>query len=62
MAGRAWSTFAKPLDMLTQDVCNFYNAHAVYAAYGGIVFASEEGQNIAKALGKHNKASPNVFL
>ncbi|EPE06247.1 class ii aldolase [Ophiostoma piceae UAMH 11346] len=49
-AGRAWAAFARPLDMLTQDVCTFYNAHAVYAQYGGIVFAEDEGQNIAKAL------------
>src|SRR5690606_36775482 len=38
IAGRAWATFARPLDMITQDVCNFHNAHAVYANYGGIVF------------------------
>ncbi|KAI9739395.1 MAG: hypothetical protein M1818_005083 [Claussenomyces sp. TS43310] len=55
MAGRAWSTFARPLDMLSQDICNFHKAHTVYAAYGGIVFAPEEGKNIAQALGKHNK-------
>lgn len=41
--------------MLNQDICNFHNAHAVYAAYGGIVFAEEEGNRIAEALGKHNK-------
>lgn len=54
-AGRAWSVFARPLDMLTQDVCNFHNAHAVYANYGGIVFATDEGERIAEALGPHNK-------
>ncbi|KAI0556154.1 class II aldolase [Xylaria curta] len=54
-AGRAWSVFAKPLEMLNQDVCNFYNAHAVYARYGGIVFGAEEGENIATALGSANK-------
>ncbi|PCD29666.1 hypothetical protein AU210_012197 [Fusarium oxysporum f. sp. radicis-cucumerinum] len=57
VAGRAWSVFAKPLDMLTQDVCNFYNAHAVYDEYGGIVFAGEEGQRIAAALGTDKKAA-----
>jgi hypothetical protein len=41
--------------MINQDICNFHNALAVYAAYGGIVFAAEEGRNIAKALGKRNK-------
>ncbi|CAJ2511482.1 Uu.00g071070.m01.CDS01 [Anthostomella pinea] len=54
-AGRAWSVFARPLEMLNQDVCNFHNAHAVYARYGGIVFGSEEGEHIAEALGEGNK-------
>ncbi|KAI1107305.1 arad-like aldolase/epimerase [Jackrogersella minutella] len=54
-AGRAWSVFARPLEMLNQDVCNFHNAHAVYARYGGIVFAAEEGEHIAEALGPRNK-------
>lgn len=49
--------FAKPLEMLNQDICNFYEAHAVYADYGGIVFAEEEGRNIARALGEGNKVS-----
>lgn len=57
IAGRAWSIFAKPLEMLTQDVCNFYNAHAVYDNYGGIAFADEEGRRIAASLGKNNKAA-----
>ena len=55
--GRAWSAFAKPLDMLTQDVCNFYKAHAVYDDYGGIVFAGDEGERIAAALGAKHKAA-----
>jgi ribulose-5-phosphate 4-epimerase/fuculose-1-phosphate aldolase len=55
IAGRAWSAFAQPLDMINQDICNFHNALAVYADYGGIVFAAEEGKNIAKAMGKNSK-------
>lgn len=43
--------------MLTQDVCNFYNAHSVYDAYGGIVFAGDEGDRIAASLGPHGKAA-----
>ncbi|KAK0723202.1 class II aldolase [Lasiosphaeria miniovina] len=54
-AGRAWSVFASPLQMLTQDVCNFHDAHAVYANYGGIVFGRDEGERIAAALGQRNK-------
>ncbi|GAP90997.2 putative class ii aldolase protein [Rosellinia necatrix] len=54
-AGRAWSVFARPLEMLTQDVCNFHGAHAVYARYGGIVFGAAEGEAIAAALGPAHK-------
>jgi ribulose-5-phosphate 4-epimerase/fuculose-1-phosphate aldolase len=50
--GKAWSAFARPLEMLNQDVCKFYNAHSVYASYGGVVLAEEEGEQIAKALGQ----------
>lgn len=49
--GKAWSCFGKPLEMLTQDSCKFYNAHSVYNSYGGVVFAAEEGERIAAALG-----------
>ncbi|KAL3425820.1 arad-like aldolase epimerase [Phlyctema vagabunda] len=57
MAGRAWSAFAEGLDMLNQDICYLHGAIAVYSAYGGIVFAEEEGRNIAEALGEKNKAA-----
>lgn len=43
--------------MLNQDVCNFHNAHAVYARYGGIVFGADEGEHIAAALGSANKGA-----
>lgn len=57
LAGRAWSAFARPLEMLTQDVCSFHGRLAVYANYGGIVFGAEEGRNIAASLGAHNRAA-----
>jgi len=57
IAGRVWSTFATGLDMLNQDICGLYNSIAVYSSYGGIVFAEEEGRNIAKALGPKNKVA-----
>ncbi|TVY43276.1 Meiotically up-regulated protein 14 protein, partial [Lachnellula occidentalis] len=50
--GRTWSAFARPLEMLNQDVCYFYNAHSVYADYGGIAFAEGEGKLIAESLGQ----------
>ncbi|KAH8599306.1 class II aldolase/adducin N-terminal [Bisporella sp. PMI_857] len=56
-AGRAWSAFGRGLDMLNQDICDLYDAIAVYADYGGIVFAEEEGRNIARSLGTKNKVA-----
>ncbi|KAF4124731.1 Ribulose-5-phosphate 4-epimerase/Fuculose-1-phosphate aldolase [Geosmithia morbida] len=49
--GRAWSAFAKPLEMINQDVCYFYKAHSVYSSYGGIANGSDEGERIARSLG-----------
>src|SRR5438034_484827 len=54
--GKAWSVFGRPIEMLTQDSCKFYNAHSVYNSYGGVVLAAEEGERIAEALGPQNKA------
>ncbi|KAH8687868.1 class II aldolase/adducin N-terminal [Tricladium varicosporioides] len=56
-AGRAWATFGKGLEMLSQDICYLYDSIAVYNSYGGIVFAEEEGRNIAKSLGSKNKTA-----
>lgn len=52
--GRAYSAFAKPLPMVSQDVCKFYKRHDVYQSYGGVVLAEEEGELIADALGPTN--------
>ncbi|KAJ9620520.1 hypothetical protein H2203_007726 [Taxawa tesnikishii (nom. ined.)] len=50
-AGKAWSAFAKPLEMLNQDVCYFYgDAQAVYTEFG-----PEEGERLAKALGPRGR-------
>ncbi|KAF2816203.1 class II aldolase/adducin domain-containing protein [Mytilinidion resinicola] len=54
--GKAWSAFAKPLEMLNQDVCYFYgDAQGVYEEFGGIVFNEEEGKRLAAALGPKGK-------
>lgn len=53
--GKAWSTFARPLEMLNQDVCDLFQAHSVYAQYGGIVLGEEEGEKMAEALGPKGK-------
>jgi ribulose-5-phosphate 4-epimerase/fuculose-1-phosphate aldolase len=49
--GRAYSAFARPLEMINQDVCYFYGAHSVYADYGGIANEASEGEKIAASLG-----------
>ncbi|KIY45793.1 arad-like aldolase/epimerase [Fistulina hepatica ATCC 64428] len=49
--GKAWSAFGRPIDILTQDSCLFYDNLGVYNSFGGIVLAQEEGENIAQALG-----------
>lgn len=51
MYGRSFCALGRELDILTQDSCAFYNDHAVYRQFKGIVLAEEEGQNIAKAIG-----------
>jgi hypothetical protein len=38
------------------DACNFFGRLGVYEDHGGIVLSSEEGKNIAKALGPDNIA------
>ncbi|KAH9458064.1 hypothetical protein MJO28_005119 [Puccinia striiformis f. sp. tritici] len=50
--GRAFSTLGIDLDITTQDACAFFNDLAVYRGFGGAVLDSDEGDNIAKALGQ----------
>jgi ribulose-5-phosphate 4-epimerase/fuculose-1-phosphate aldolase len=53
--GRALSTLGETLEPITQDVCAFYNDHALFDDYTGVVTDIEEGKRIAVALGE-NKA------
>lgn len=54
-AGKAWSTFGRPLDIINQDTCNFWGSQAVYESFGGVVLDDEEGQRIADALGPNGR-------
>jgi len=54
--GRSFCSLGRPLDIITQDACAFYNDVAVYKSFKGVVLAEEEGHRIAKALG-NNKAA-----
>lgn len=49
--GRAFSTLGKLLAPLTQDACAFYDDHAVFDDFTGVVLDTEEGKRIAHALG-----------
>jgi len=54
--GKAWSAFARPLEMINQDMCYLYgSAQAVYEDFGGVVFSEEEGARLAAALGPEGK-------
>ncbi|KAF7535352.1 hypothetical protein G7054_g5449 [Neopestalotiopsis clavispora] len=56
IGGKAWASFGKPIEMLTQDACNLYGIVGVYAEHGGIALAQDEGRAIAQSLGKTNTA------
>ena len=51
--GKSWSTLRRKVDPLTQDACAFYDDHAVFDDYTGVVLDVEEGKRIAHALGDH---------
>src|SRR4051795_10192846 len=42
--GKTWSALGKLLDPLTQDVCAFYEDHALFDDYTGVVLDLEEGK------------------
>lgn len=50
--GKAWSTFAQPLEMLNQDVAIFYGVQSVYKEFGGVVLKEEESTALARSLGQ----------
>jgi ribulose-5-phosphate 4-epimerase/fuculose-1-phosphate aldolase len=54
--GRAWSSLGRVLDPITQDVCAFYEDHAVFNEFTGVVLDVEEGDRIAQALGSAKAA------
>jgi len=50
MHGKAWASLGRLLDPITQDSCAFYDDHAVFADFTGIVYETSEGERIAKTL------------
>ncbi len=51
--GRAIAALGQPLEPITQDVCAFYEDHAVFDEYTGVVVDEGESRRIAEALGPH---------
>lgn len=49
--GKAWSTLGRLLDPLTQDACTFYEDHALFDDYNGVVLETDEGKRIGEVLG-----------
>lgn len=49
--GKSWSSLGRLLDPITQDVCAFYEDHALLDDYTGVVLDIEEGKRIAHTLG-----------
>src|SRR6187455_2321751 len=48
--GKAWSSLGRLLDPLTQDACAFYDDHAVFDDFTGVVLDQSEGKRIAHVL------------
>ncbi|WP_373530865.1 class II aldolase/adducin family protein [Nostoc sp.] len=53
--GKAWSSLNRLIDPLTQDSCAFYEDHALFDDYTGVVLNTSEGKRLAEALSA-NKA------
>ena len=53
--GKSWSSLGKYLDPISQDACAFYNDHALFEEFSGVVLDMSEGKAIATALAD-NKA------
>jgi len=49
--GKAWSTLGRLLDPLTQDSAAFYEDHALFSEFSGVVLDTSEGEKIGVALG-----------
>ncbi|MDD2547531.1 MAG: class II aldolase/adducin family protein [Burkholderiaceae bacterium] len=51
--GKAWASLGRTLDPLTQDACMFYEDHALFDDFNGVVLDTDEGFRIGKVLGSH---------
>lgn len=51
ISGKSWSALGRLLDPITQDACAFYDDHALFDDYTGVVLDLDEGKRIGHALG-----------
>src|SRR6202795_4645160 len=56
MYGKTWASLGRLLDPITQDACAFFEDHAVFEDFTGVVYETSEGQRIAQALGNRKAA------
>jgi ribulose-5-phosphate 4-epimerase/fuculose-1-phosphate aldolase len=49
--GKAWSALGRLLDPISQDAAAFYDDHALFEEFSGVVLDTSEGEKIAHALG-----------
>jgi ribulose-5-phosphate 4-epimerase/fuculose-1-phosphate aldolase len=50
--GKSWSALGRLLDPITQDACAFFEDHALFDDYTGVVLDLDEGKRIGAALGE----------
>lgn len=51
--GKAFSALGIPLDPIAQDACVFFENHAIFDHFSGVVEDVSEGDAIAEAVGEH---------
>jgi ribulose-5-phosphate 4-epimerase/fuculose-1-phosphate aldolase len=49
--GKTLSSLEMTVEPLTQDACAFFEDHAIFEAFSGVVYAEEEGERIVQAIG-----------
>lgn len=54
--GKTWSSLGRLLDPITQDAAIFYQDHALFDDFKGVVLETSEGKRIAQALGDRKAA------
>jgi len=54
--GKTFSSFGAMLDPITQDACAFYDDHALFDDFTGVVDQTSEGARIAAGLGQNKMA------